>query len=560
MRKEFRSIFTTFIIIFLFWVLVVVASADHVPGHMPGYISSVEIHVDGFVCATCVRNIERTLGQEEGIARVTGDWEKGIVAVIPDQNAAWVNLFDFSQRINGTRNYTVIKMEVVAVGNLVKFPVDFYQEGLYDYTGDRYKLQVGDYHFLLNRNEKLAEVIDSGIETVRVEGTVSSFRDRVPILQIREFGRPDSEDNIKLAKMASEAIPDHIASIDIHVDGYICATCTRILESNLKVEEGVADVKADLETGVVRVTPAMDGRPISIFNLDNRINRLSDYSVLRMDVVAVGEFSKRPVRYYKSRQYTHTHSRYRLQVGETSFDLSENDKLQELIDSGHGRIKAFGTVSAFNVGVPVLLLADFQKPEEDSSQVTFEDPLTAIRASLVKEREIMETKKHPAQIDSVRVYVDGFICAACGGPLTRDLELEEGVRITYTDVELGLIELVPKEGEKLDLFDVEQRINAMREYEVLKMDIVSTGELSEIELVYGEDTLYPQSSKRYKLSAGEFADFVLADNENLEKMVKSDGKVFTVIGTITAYFRGKTPILEIQGYREVAERPEWLKL
>ena len=81
---------------------------------------------------------------------------------------------------------------------------------------------------------------------------------------------------------------------------------------------------------------------------------------------------------------------------------------------------------------------------------------------------------------------------------------------------------------------LEQRVNAMREYEVLKMDVVATGELVEFDVVYGEGSLYPESSKRYKLSAGEFADIVLANNDMLMKMVESEDKVFTVIGTITA--------------------------
>jgi copper chaperone CopZ len=553
MRSEFKTLLTAALVILAFWVLVMVANADHVPG----YISTVEIHVDGFVCATCVSKIENTLKQEEGVAEVTGDWEKGIVAVTTRQDVGWVNLFNFVQRINSTRNYTVNKMEVAAVGHLGKFPVDFYSEGLYDYTGDRYRLLVGDEYFLLSQNQKLKELISLGEETVSLEGTVSAFRERVPIMQIRAFSKPDSTESVRLAEIAPETIPDHVASIDIHVDGFVCSTCARILESNLVTEEGVASVDANLETGIVTVIPTMNGRPISLSNLDNRINRLEGYAVRKMDVIAVGKVSKRPVRYYKSREYTHTHSRYRLQVGEASFDLHENDKLQELLESGYDRVRAYGTVSAFNVGVPVLVLADFEKPEKEPRK-TFEDPLTAIRNSLVKERKIMEEKKHPTQIDSVRVYVDGFICAGCGVSLTTELKEEAGVEIAETAPYLGLIEIVPKPGEKIDLFDVEQRINAMREYEVLKMDVVASGELNEVQVVYGEDTLYPEKSKRYRLSAGEYADFVLAENDMLKKMVESGDKVFTVIGTVTAYFRGKTPILEIVDYRKIEERPDWL--
>ena len=90
---------------------------------LAGYISGVEIHVDVFICATCVDTIKRTLEQEDGVAEVSGDWEDGIVAVTPRQDIGWINLFDFAQRINSTRNYSVLKIEVAAVGNVVKFPV-----------------------------------------------------------------------------------------------------------------------------------------------------------------------------------------------------------------------------------------------------------------------------------------------------------------------------------------------------------------------------------------------------------------------------------------------------
>ena len=110
--------------------LTIVASS----GASLGYISTVEIKVDGFVCATCARTIERTLEQEEGVAEVSGDWENGIVGVTVDQNVGWVSLFDFSQRINGTRNYTVIGMNVAAAGRVVKYPVEYYTGGLYAYS------------------------------------------------------------------------------------------------------------------------------------------------------------------------------------------------------------------------------------------------------------------------------------------------------------------------------------------------------------------------------------------------------------------------------------------
>lgn len=46
------------------------------------------------------------------------------------------------------------------------------------------------------------------------------------------------------------------------------------------------------------------------------------------------------------------------------------------------------------------------------------------------------------------------------------------------------------------------------------------------------------------LLAGKNVRFVLSENENLEKMVKSGDKTFIVMGTITAFTAGMDPILE----------------
>lgn len=89
------------------------------------YISFVEIYVDGLTDASGVRTLETTLMQEEGVAEVSHDLKEGLIVVNPGQDVGWVNLFDFVQRINGTRQYNVRKMDVIAVGRLVKFPADY---------------------------------------------------------------------------------------------------------------------------------------------------------------------------------------------------------------------------------------------------------------------------------------------------------------------------------------------------------------------------------------------------------------------------------------------------
>jgi copper chaperone CopZ len=358
---------------------------------------------------------------------------------------------------------------------------------------------------------------------------------------------------------SSETMPEYISSVEIYVDGFICATCVRALESALELEEGVSDVTTDLETGIVAVIPEMDGdRPVSLIDLEKRVNGMSEYTVRKMNVVAQGRVVKFSAKYHEMKVHVHSHDRYRLQVGKMHFILSENKKLDELIKSGYEIVRAEGTVSAFSERVPVMVLGDFQKAEEEPKPVTGTDPLDAIGASLAKEKEVMKEKEEHAHIDSVRVYVDGLICAACEGPLKTDLLKEEGVEIVGTDVDLGLIEIIPKEGKMFELRDLEQRINAMKEYKVIKIDVVTSGEVIELNIDYHAGTAHPHPHKRYKLMAGESTGFILSENEKLKEILKSGDKNVTVVGTVAA-FRGNTPILEIKEFKKLEKQPEWLK-
>jgi hypothetical protein len=213
-------------------------------------------------------------------------------------------------------------------------------------------------------------------------------------------------------------------------------------------------------------------------------------------------------------------------------------------------------VTAFSEGLPILVIADFQEPiGEEPVWAEYSDPLDKMRVMLVGEELKEDTE--PGQIDSVRVYVDGFISAGSDGILRNSILEEEGVEIVATDPTLGLIEIIPKDLKIFDLHDVRQRINAMREYKVLKMDVVATGTLQEVEIEYGQKTALPQAVKRHKLSAGPF-NFILSENKNLGEMLESGDVVYSVVGMITA-FNAKVPILEIEAYKEIKEMPEWLK-
>jgi copper chaperone CopZ len=523
------------------------------------YVASIDIYVDGFICETCVRTLEDTLKQEEGVVDVIGDLQKGSLHVTPKMDGSYINLYNFEQRINSTRQYTVLKMEVTAVGPVVKFPAEYYVGGVYAYSGDRYKLQAGKTEFILAKNQKLNEILDSGHRTFSVEGTVTSFRDETPIMEIQKFERSPGKG--ESGNAGQESTPEQISSIRIYVDGFICATCARTLKSALAVEEGVAKVDANLETGVVTVTPSMNGRTISLADLWDRVNASREYAARKMDVVAIGHVVKTNSKYFSDREYSHSHNRYVLQIGsgDVHFILSESNMLDELINTGYKKVRVRGTVSAFSGKVPVMLIGEFGAIGEESKHVEYTDPMNAIRASLADEKRFLEKKEHH-QIDSIRMYVDGFICAACEQPLRNDLLKEEGVEIVSTNPDLGMIEIVPRKLEGFELHDLWSRVNSTREYKVLKMDVVATGKLVDRDITYGQGTFDQETAKRYMLLTGKNIRFVLSENENLRKMAKSGDKAFVVVGTVTAFTSGMDPILEVNNYKKLEELPEWLRM
>lgn len=525
---------------------------------IPEYISLVELYVDGLANSADARILETTLIQEkeEGVAEVVVDREKGVIGVIPTQDVGWVDPFDFVQRINGTRQYTVLKTHVVAVGRLSKFPVDYYRGGVYYYSGNRYRLQIGDKYFLLTHNDKLDQLIRYRYPMVRVVGAVTAFSDRVPIIQIQEFNSAfgvEEGDLVESMASSRDIAEDYISSVAIQVDGIVCSLCLRDIETALSVEEGIESITGDLETGTVVVVPKIGSRQINLVDLVSRINGARDYTVNKMTVVAVGSVSRLPVKYHEVDVHTHTHSRHKLQVGNTHFILSENQKLDETLRSGYERVRVVGTVSAFSNRVPIMVVGHFQEPGKESESIVYDDPPDT--ASVLEEKEPALEEIRQPRIDSVRVYVDGFTCSQCSRILEADLMKEEGVANVLTDVGLGLIEVIPGEEGIFDLHDIWQRINAMREYEVIKMDVVASGEVVQVTLDDRAGTVHTHPRTRYKLAVGDFTGFVLSRNERLDDILKSEDRKVIVIGTVSA-FRGKVPILHINEYKKIEEQPE----
>ncbi len=542
---------------------------------IPEYISVVEIYVDSLTDANGVRILETTLMQEDGVAEVSHDLEKGIIAVTLSQDVGWVNLFDFVQRINGTRQYSVRKMDVIAVGHLVKFPVDYEGEvydygrapydGAYDYVADRYAFQLGDNYFLLAKDDMLNRMISSEYKTARVLGTVKTFSAGVPIMRLRDFQRPNDLEELSDPEEAgpfeshaisSENTQDRISWVKIQVDGMNCDVCVRRVEVALAGERGVDSVTADLETGTVVVIPKVGSEQIKLVNLISRINGTREYIAAKMTVVAEGRAVRLPVKYHNSDPHIHSHDRYKLQVGNTHFILSDNEKLHELLESGHERIRVAGTVSAFNDRVPIMAIGAFEEPRDKAGVLEYARSSDADILIPAKEEEHIPEKGKNARIESVRIYVDGLICNVCGSFVQRDMVKEEGVKTVVTDVGMGLIEIVPEAGGMFDLHSVRQRINAMRDYTVIRMDVIASGDVQEVTFVDHIRTFHsrPHSHKRYRLIAGEFGGFILAENEKLKEILESENRSITVVGTVTS-FRGKIPILNIKEYKETEERP-----
>ena len=438
-------------------------------------------------------------------------------------------------------------------------------DGAYDYVADRYAFQVGDNYFLLAKDDTLDGMISSGYKTARVLGTVKTFSAGVPIMRIKDFQEPnelrelsesEEAEPVESHAISSEIAQDRISWIRIQVDGMTCAECVRKVELALAGERGVASITADLETGTVVVIPKTDGDQIKLVNLVSRINGTREFVANKMDVIVEGRVVRLPVKYHEPDLHIHSHDRYKLQAGNTHFILSDNEKLHELLESGHERIRASGTVLAFNGRVPILDMGVFEEPGDKPGVFEYTEPPDTDTPLTVKEEKLAEKKDEHGRVESIRVYVDGFMCNVCGRIVHTDLMKEEGIESLVTDVGLGLVEIVPKAGEMFDFHNLRQRINAMRDYTVTKMEVIASGEVQEVSFVDHVRTFHsrPHSHKRYKLVAGEFSGFILAENEKLREILRSEDRNITIVGIVTA-FRGKTPILNISDYKKIGKRP-----
>lgn len=159
-----------------------------------------------------------------------------------------------------------------------------------------------------------------------------------------------------------------------------------------------------------------------------------------------------------------------------------------------------------------------------------------------------------ANVEIVRLYIDGYICDICGSELKRVLEPEEGVKTVTSVTEKGMIELTAEAGAFLDLYDVEQRVNGTRDFTVMRMEVIVTGTLQKFSVPHFWLTPDPHPHERYRLLAGKTEDevFILSESAKLDEFLKAGYDRVIINGTV-ASFSVKTPILAVKGFAQLKE-------
>ena len=153
------------------------------------HIASVRVYLDGYLCPMCIAPIKKTLEAEEGVKIVVENPEVNMIEIIPAGDQG-IKLRDIRQRINGTRVLSVLRMEVVAAGKVVKYTQQYFANTQDAHIHDWHRLVVGEgpnNTFILAEGKKLEEVKASGYERIVAIGTVTNFFDRFPVLSIAEF-------------------------------------------------------------------------------------------------------------------------------------------------------------------------------------------------------------------------------------------------------------------------------------------------------------------------------------------------------------------------------------
>jgi hypothetical protein len=99
------------------------------------HIAAVRIYINGYLCSECIAPIRRTLQEEDGVKIVAENPETGMIEIVPTGDT-FLNLRNIRQRINGTRVLSVVKMEVIAAGKVVKLTQQYYSNSPHAHVHD----------------------------------------------------------------------------------------------------------------------------------------------------------------------------------------------------------------------------------------------------------------------------------------------------------------------------------------------------------------------------------------------------------------------------------------
>jgi hypothetical protein len=155
------------------------------------HIELVRLYIDGYLCDRCGSELERVLAPEEGVKDIVPVTEKAMIE-LSAKTGAFLDLYDIKQRVNGTRTFTVRRMEVIVTGTIQTFGVPHFWSSPDPHPHERYRLLVGktdDEAFILSEGAKLDELLATGYERVIVVGVLSGFSAKTPVLAIKGFAQ-----------------------------------------------------------------------------------------------------------------------------------------------------------------------------------------------------------------------------------------------------------------------------------------------------------------------------------------------------------------------------------
>lgn len=170
------------------------------------------------------------------------------------------------------------------------------------------------------------------------------------------------------------------------------------------------------------------------------------------------------------------------------------------------------------------------------------------------EIDVSKHERH-VHVESVRVYIDGYVCPDCiTPPIKESLQQEEGVKIVAERPEVGMIEIVPKPDEYIDLLDIKKRINSRKEFAITRMEVVVSGRIVDYVPKYYSNTP-AHTHERYQLIAGKkpypYNTFVLAGGKKFEELKESGYERIVTIGTVTSFYDNRIPILHIMEFKKL---------